>query len=980
MKSLAVLILLFFPILLMAQEIDSTAIHVVDSLIDAARAMVKIGHYEKALVQMDEAERITIKQLGTESSSYGGVCVMRGSIFLNMGQYDESEKWFLKGIPIRKQTIGVENPAYPGALVSLSAVYIKTGRLGNAEKLLLEAKDIFENVANNTDHPNYLMCLNNLSTVYMEKGNIAQAEPLLFKVNQLMKIKFGDYHPYYIGSIVNIGGFYNDQFKFEEAIRYLLDANRLFEHENADRTHPNYYSCLNRLYEAYEGLGQIQHAERYLLKSMAILKETVGLEHPRYASGLNSLARYYLKMGNYTECENTLLKYHALIVKTRGEESDEFAQCESLFGHFYVDTRQYDLAIPKFINAKHILETYYNKDHLFYSSIVQNLAVAYSYVGNYQAAADLYLESIDLEKSLIGHNLEETPNTQSNLALLYKRMHNQPLAETHILKAREMYKIVQNDPHAEDQGIFNNMVAILDNNEHYNVIDSIAAKMLDQRQKNYKNAATFLSESELINYINSKKNIYISPSYIILNRPSQMAYSRVLYKLGYNDLLLKKGFVLMSAQKVNSAIASRFQNDTLFVQRKLITRQLADEYTQQNLSPEDLVLLKQKNNNLEKGILQKLSLDFAELQSVDWSEIAGLLKADEIAIEFDDVWIDSMVKYVALIVRSGSQSPEFLSLFNEDELSSLLQDGVERKADYVNDLYAWADRGMVTLGSQKKSLYELIWQKIETTGLEGINTIYYSPSGVLHRLNLGAIAVDDETILADRYNLVALNSTRQLVVPGTVITQANDALLVGGVNFEVDSVIAAQREEPLMASRSTADTWTESGTRGGSWSYLKWTEKEVERIASTLNAGGFKAAQSTGSGATEEAIKAIGKDASSPRVLHIATHGFFFPDPLSVIGHRSSVDMDNEPVFKSSDNPMIRSGLILAGGNYAWQNGKPVSPDREDGILTAYEISQMNLSNTELVVLSACETGLGDIQGNEGVYGLQRAFKIAGAK
>jgi CHAT domain-containing protein len=117
---------------------------------------------------------------------------------------------------------------------------------------------------------------------------------------------------------------------------------------------------------------------------------------------------------------------------------------------------------------------------------------------------------------------------------------------------------------------------------------------------------------------------------------------------------------------------------------------------------------------------------------------------------------------------------------------------------------------------------------------------------------------------------------------------------------------------------------------------------------------------------------------ASPQVIHLATHGYFFPDTKNrdeVRGMR-----DDEPVFKTSDQPMIRSGLILAGGNHAWKTGRPLRPDVEDGILTAYEISQMDLSGTELVVLSACETGLGDIDGNEGVYGLQRAFKIAGAK
>ena len=157
------------------------------------------------------------------------------------------------------------------------------------------------------------------------------------------------------------------------------------------------------------------------------------------------------------------------------------------------------------------------------------------------------------------------------------------------------------------------------------------------------------------------------------------------------------------------------------------------------------------------------------------------------------------------------------------------------------------------------------------------------------------------------------------------------------------------------------------------------TEREVSAIEKIIQGAGFVVSTNKAYAATEESFKNIGVNNSpSPRILHIATHGYFFPDPKMKQKYTGTI-AQNEPVFKLSNHPMLRSGLIMAGGNAAWQ-GKQSPEGREDGILTAYEISQMNLSNTELVVISACETGLGDIQGNEGVYGLQRAFKIAGAK
>jgi CHAT domain-containing protein len=144
-----------------------------------------------------------------------------------------------------------------------------------------------------------------------------------------------------------------------------------------------------------------------------------------------------------------------------------------------------------------------------------------------------------------------------------------------------------------------------------------------------------------------------------------------------------------------------------------------------------------------------------------------------------------------------------------------------------------------------------------------------------------------------------------------------------------------------------------------------------------LRKKGFNTQIRTGSTATEEFFKQLGRTEPAPHILHLATHGYFFSDQKDATA--GSGIREREPVFKGSNDPMIRSGLILAGANAAWTSGQPPAQG-EDGILTAYEISQQNLSNTEFVVLSACETGLGQIEGNEGVYGLQRAFKIAGVK
>lgn len=157
--------------------------------------------------------------------------------------------------------------------------------------------------------------------------------------------------------------------------------------------------------------------------------------------------------------------------------------------------------------------------------------------------------------------------------------------------------------------------------------------------------------------------------------------------------------------------------------------------------------------------------------------------------------------------------------------------------------------------------------------------------------------------------------------------------------------------------------------RSSPWKRLEYSREEITKVEAILKENDYSTLTHTDTSATEMAFRTISDKNSSFDIIHIASHGFFFPN-------NEGTKQKSKSVFSSAKNPLLRSGLILAGGNKKWmgeQNGNSAN----DGILTAFEIAGINLKETELVVLSACETGLGEIRGDEGVFGLQRAFKIA---
>jgi CHAT domain-containing protein len=219
-------------------------------------------------------------------------------------------------------------------------------------------------------------------------------------------------------------------------------------------------------------------------------------------------------------------------------------------------------------------------------------------------------------------------------------------------------------------------------------------------------------------------------------------------------------------------------------------------------------------------------------------------------------------------------------------------------------------------------------------------------------------------LLCDKYNLVQLTSTRQVAIKDSNNLAPASIALFGGINYNkqnIDTTITISADPYSYVYQQNRSAGVDS------FAYLPNTLKEVKSIKRNMELKQNKVSLFTNENATEAAFRNLG-GASSPQVIHFATHGFTLPDTAK------QKNVGN--TFKVSDNPLLRSGLVLSGGNKGWQGKSNL--DEDDGILTALEITSVSLPNTQLAVLSACETGTGELRGSEGIFGLQRAFKLAG--
>jgi CHAT domain-containing protein len=326
--------------------------------------------------------------------------------------------------------------------------------------------------------------------------------------------------------------------------------------------------------------------------------------------------------------------------------------------------------------------------------------------------------------------------------------------------------------------------------------------------------------------------------------------------------------------------------------------------------------------------------------------------------------------YAAYVLKKNDTIPQFVPLCQESQLLKIVYPKDVSDAT-IKAIY----RSTITGKEQKAilgdSLYSLVWKPL-LPYLEGIKKIEYSPSGVLYKIAFHALPAGNGQLLIDKYELNQYMSIRQLALKGPVKRSNTSIALFGDASFTMDSLAIIKNSSANNDATAVYFSGTSRSETKNAWINLPGTAKEINDIQSLFQSNRITSSIYTKEKATEEGFKLL--SGKAPAIIHLATHGFFLPEKEK---KDQLIPGEDKNAFILADDPMLRSGIILAGANRVWSGKEPVKA-REDGILTAYEISQLDLHNTDLVVLSACETALGDVNGTEGVFGLQRAFKLAG--
>lgn len=950
------------------------------------------GRYSDAEKLFQQAMSIQEKVLGPNDPEVGVNASNLALVYVAEGKYADAEPLYRRVIAIDQKAKGPDDSGLAIDFGNLADLYEKQGKYADAQSLFLQATAI-DLKAHGNEHPIVATDLGNLGQVYVELGKYSSAEPIFLRALAIDQKALGPDNSTVAWITEGLAALYRRESRNAEAetlFRYSL----AIDEKVLGAGHPQVASTLDNLGGLCQQEGKYAEAESFYHQAIDIRSKTLGPSHPQLALSLSNLALLYEEEGKWGQAEGLYRQAMAIDLKTLGQENPQVAVVLNNMANLYTDEGMLADAERLLRGAAAIDEKAYGPDHPITAQNLNNLAEVYENEGKAADAEPLYQRSLAVTEKSLGPNHPQVAAVLDGLASAYMDQGKYPEAEPLLKRALAIDEGTLGPDHPTTGEVQMSMATFYDAWGKPDLAEAYFDKRLTNLTDQFRANATYMSEKDRLVFLATVPGAFpLFFSFALRNHEHDPALAGKVYDV----LLQEKGFIASSAAAQRAKILASGDKDTLALLDKLTAEktQLAGlvSSAQGDLADRQkrIAQLAQETNQLEQEIVKRSSALAQEktLSAVTWRDVQKALKPGEAAVEIarfpfnNGKKFTGTIEYIALVVTPDSKNPAFIVLGEAQKLEAApvidYRAHVGQTRGFEAEPAPGASTAAATANADTSAAYSAFWKPLEPS-LASAKRVYVSPDGVLNQIPIGLFADDNGKLLLEKYQLRYVNSTKDLLrsLPATA---SKTAVLLGNPRFDLTeaqqrAALAELNNGSLRQSSvpEPSNNPVQSGQRavdlaGGALNPLPGTQAEVDAIDKQLKDSGWKVASFTG----DRALKEVMNKQRNPGVVHIATHGFFLSD--QEIAQQSAASGGKHA---SLEDPMLRSGLFFAGADRIRSGAAPM-PGLDDGVLTAYEASQLDLEGTELVVLSACETGLGQQSNSEGVFGLRRGLQEAGA-
>jgi CHAT domain-containing protein/lipopolysaccharide biosynthesis regulator YciM len=893
-----------------------------------------------------------------------------GNLYHKQNKYSNAEVYYKKSLEMYQRVFKSDHQYVATSLCKLASLYRDQSNFSDAEILFKKSLEMYQRIIKG-DHPYLCTSLHEIAKLYHLEGKFKEAETYYIESLAMVKRIYKGGHPYIATMQSSLALFYNDQGRFSDAVNLCKEAlemaKRIYKGDHEDVANK-----LNSLASIYHNQGKYTDSEVLYTEALEMYKRLFKGDHPGIASSINSLAKLYHEMGRITLSEKLYKESMEMTKRLFKGDHPNTATVVNGIALLYKDQGRLAEAETLFKDASEMLLRLYQKNNPLVALSLNNLATLYSAQGRYDEAEYLLKDVLEINKKLYQKDHPLVAVSLNNLALINKIKSNIVDAEILYKQALDIYKKAYNNVHPWLNTCIYNIAILYDIQSKMLEAELYYKELLERLNDLFNHQSVYLSEREKKQFWNTMSKSFDGFNSFAVRRVGENPL--ILCNM-YDNQLYTKGMLISSTNRIKNRIIN--SGDSALVAQFRMWSDMREFLVRlYKMSNEEL---KKKNfnidsiencaNNFEKEISLK-SEKFAksyEKKKVTWKIIQGLLKPDETAVEvlrfqfWDKNRMTDTIYYAFLIISDKTEEhPDIVILENGKELENY----------YYNEY-----RNSIQFKKKDTVSFDRFWGKLYDK-LKVYKKIYFSADGIYNKLNPSTLMMPDGKYLLDIQDIQQVNSTKDLLL-GYYRTKEesniyNSAVLIGNPNFSLSEELVKESIRKIRGEKEDEKSYELlADTRGTQLTKLPGTEKEVKNIEKFLKSKKWDVNSYLG----DMAIKTAVTSANSPRVLHIATHGLFLEDVK-----RSGKELFGFEEQKMVENPLLRSGLFFTGADNFLKTGKESYAGEENGLLTAFEAMNLNLDRTELVVLSACETGLGEIRNGEGVFGLRRAFQQAGAK